>query len=114
MLRTKRALMLMLLLLATACSPAPESARHTVEEYRANAELRRAQVTRCQSDPGSLKKTPDCINAQQAAAFEDRIRLRDMPPLGLDSKHDSPSERSQSQAPGADEPTTQPPPDGTR
>ncbi|MGH8239316.1 MAG: EexN family lipoprotein, partial [Steroidobacteraceae bacterium] len=70
----KGSLSLALALLASACSPAPEQARYTVDEYRANAELRHAQVARCQSDPGTLKKTPDCINAQQAAAFEDRLR----------------------------------------
>lgn len=71
-------------LLASACSPEPPAVHHTVEDYRANAELRHAQIARCQQDPGSLKKTPDCINAQQAAAFEDRLRLRDAPPVGLD------------------------------
>lgn len=77
---------LVLALVTGACSPEPPQARYTVEEYRANAELRHAQVARCQRDPGALKKTPDCINAQTAAAFEDRLRLRDAPPVGLDPK----------------------------
>lgn len=75
---------MVLAVLASACSPELPPARHTVEEYRANAELRHVQVARCRQDPGSLKKTPDCINAEQAAAFEDRLRLRDAPPVGLD------------------------------
>lgn len=70
--------------LAVACTPSPEPARYTVDEYRADAQLRRAQVARCERDPGTLRETPDCINAQTAAAFEDRLRLRDAPPVGLD------------------------------
>ena len=72
-----------------ACSRAPAEARHTVEEYRADAALRRAQMERCQRDPGALRRTPDCINAQTAAAFEDRLRLRDAPPVGLEKGEDS-------------------------
>ncbi len=62
---------------------APDRARHTVDDYRADATLRHAQMERCQADPGTLAKTPDCINARQAAVLEDRVRLRDMPPVGL-------------------------------
>ena len=83
---SQRSHIVVLALLMGACSPAPEHAKYTVEEYRANTELRHAQVARCQSDPGNLKRTPNCINAHQAAAFEDRVRLRDLPPIGLDPK----------------------------
>jgi hypothetical protein len=76
-------------LLGSACSRAPEEARYTVEEYRANAELRQEQIARCRRDPGTLKTTPDCINAQTAAAFEDRLRLREAPPVGLDKSKES-------------------------
>lgn len=72
------------LLMAAACAPEPQVARYTVDQYRANAALRRAQVARCEADPGTLADTPDCINARQAAAFEDHPRVRDLPPLGLD------------------------------
>lgn len=99
-------------LLASACSPAPPPARYSVEEYRAHAELRHAQIARCQQDPGSLRKTPDCINAQQAAAFQDRLRLRDVPPVGLDPKR-NPSYRP---APGETQDAGEPlaPPDETQ
>lgn len=70
------------LLELTACSRGTE-ARHTVDEYRADAALRHAEVERCRRDPGTLRDTPDCINAETAAAFEDRVRLRDAPPVGL-------------------------------
>lgn len=82
------ALGLSVLSLLAACSRAPAEARHTVEEYRADAALRRAQLERCQRDPGALRRTPNCINAQTAAAFEDRLRLRDAPPVGLQKGKD--------------------------
>lgn len=96
-----------LALFVGACSPAPEQARYTVDEYRSNAELRQAQVARCRNDPGSLAKTPDCINALQAAAFEDRVRLRDLPAIGLDPKRNPSYPRSKAE-PKAGEPTTPP------
>jgi hypothetical protein len=73
-----------LALVVTGCSP--NRARYTVDEYRADATLRHSQMERCKEDPGSLAKTPDCINARQAAALEDRVRLREMPPVGLSAK----------------------------
>jgi hypothetical protein len=54
---------------AVACSQAPARARHTVEEYLSDDGLRQEQVARCANDPGSIGKTPDCINAAEA---EDR------------------------------------------
>ena len=66
-----------------ACSRGPEAARHAVDEYRADAALRHAEVKRCRRDPGTLRKSPDCINAETAALFEDRMRLRDAPAVGL-------------------------------
>jgi len=53
-------------ILCAACSRAPDKARHTVEEYLANDALRKEQVARCSNDPGSIDKTPDCINALEA------------------------------------------------
>ena len=75
-----------LALLVGACSPQPEVARYTVDQYRADDELRHAQVKRCREDPGTLRENPDCVNAEAAAAFEDRTRLRDAPPVGLGTK----------------------------
>lgn len=73
-------------LLVGACSPQPEVARYTVDEYRKDDELRHRQVARCRQDPGTLGNNPDCINAEAAASFEDRTRLRDAPPVGLGEK----------------------------
>jgi hypothetical protein len=72
------------LLELTACARGPDEARHTVEEYRADPTLRHAEMESCRRDPGTLRETPDCVNAETAAAFEDRMRLRDAPPVGLE------------------------------
>ncbi|MEQ1582281.1 MAG: EexN family lipoprotein [Steroidobacteraceae bacterium] len=66
-----------------ACSPAtPESGR-TVQDYVADASLRNATVQRCANDPGRLKDTPDCLNAQAAARIEGVGSLRNLPLLPL-------------------------------
>jgi hypothetical protein len=74
----------LVLLELTACACGPDEARHTVEEYRADPVLRHAEIERCRGRPGTLRGTPDCINAETAAALEDRLRLRDAPPVGLE------------------------------
>ena len=70
-------------LTTTCCTGQPPSAQHTVAEYRANAALRREQFARCVNDPGSLGRTPDCINAQEASRLEDIGSVRDTPPIHL-------------------------------
>jgi hypothetical protein len=64
-----------------ACAPQPEQARHTVQAYRADDGLRKAQMDRCKNDPGTLGRTPDCVNAREAARIEDIGSFRDLPPL---------------------------------
>lgn len=76
------------LLAAAACAPAPEVARHTVEEYRADAEMRAATLKSCANDPGTLADHPDCVNAQRAAALEGRGGLRNSGPVGLEPQPD--------------------------
>jgi hypothetical protein len=73
-----------LTLLLSACSQAPDRARHTVEDYRADRALRDTTLKACANDPGTLGKTPDCVNAQYAAALEGAGSLRKLPPLKLD------------------------------
>jgi len=68
---------------AAACAPSPEPTHQTVEYYQANRDAREAKVAECANDPGGLGKTPDCINAKQAAAIEGIGSLRDLPPMGL-------------------------------
>ena len=66
-----------------ACAPAPQTAQHTVAEYRANAHLRREEFARCANDPGGLGKTPDCVNSREAQRIEDIGSARDAPSLDL-------------------------------
>jgi hypothetical protein len=70
-------------LLATACARQPEVARHTVQEYRADAALRQAELALCDNNPGTLGETPDCINAREAARREATRSLRELPPIKL-------------------------------
>lgn len=55
----------------------------TVEYFRAHRDERIAQIARCANDPGSLKDSPACVNAQQAADLERHDSLRDLPSMGL-------------------------------
>jgi len=87
---------------AAGCSP--DRARYTLDEYRADANLRRSQMERCKEDPGTLAKTPDCINARQAAVLEDQVRLRDMPPVGLSEKSPKKPDTDLKRSEDADEP----------
>src|SRR5688572_15900337 len=50
------------------CTQSPEKARHTIDEYLADDAMRQKQVALCVNDPGSIGKTPDCINATRAEA----------------------------------------------
>lgn len=76
----------LILLGLVACSRQPQAARHTVEEYREDKSLRQETFKRCADDPGSLGKSPDCINAREAERLESIGSLRDSKPLGLDAK----------------------------
>ena len=72
---------------AAGCAPAPDRASHTVEDYKQDAQLRRAELARCTSDPGSLKDSPDCVNVREAERSVGVGNLRDLAPLKLpDSK----------------------------
>jgi hypothetical protein len=73
-----------LVLILSACSQAPDRARHTVEDYRADRTLRDTTLTACANDPDTLGKTIECVNAQSAAALEGAGSLRKLPPLKLD------------------------------
>jgi hypothetical protein len=76
----------LILLVLVACSRQPEVARHTVQDYRADKSLRQDTFKWCANDPGTLGKSPDCINAREAERLESIGSLRDSGPLGLDAK----------------------------
>ena len=69
---------------AAACTPDADVARHTVEEYRADPELRREVFAACAHDPGTSGESADCVNAIEAERLESRGSLRDLPPVGLE------------------------------
>jgi len=74
------------LVLLVGCSREADVARHTVEEYRADKTLRQDLFKKCANDPGTLGKTPDCVNAQEAERLEGYGSLRNSGPIGLDAK----------------------------
>jgi hypothetical protein len=69
-----------------ACAPAPDRARHTVAEYSKDGQLRRTEMAACTNDPGTLKDSPDCINAREAERSASVGSLRNLPPLRLPDK----------------------------
>lgn len=69
--------------LVAGCTRAPEEAVRTVEYYRAHDAEREAMLVKCGNDPGTLSRTPNCVNAREAARREGIGSLRDLPPLDL-------------------------------
>jgi hypothetical protein len=80
------ALAAVVLLGAAGCTRESDTAHHTVEQYRADKSLRQEVFGKCANDPGTLGKTPDCINVREAQRLESYGTLRESGPLGLDSK----------------------------
>lgn len=74
------------ILSTVSCAPAPDRAAHTVEEYGQDAPLRQSEMQRCANDPGTLKDSPDCINAREAERRSGVGSLRTLPPLKLPDK----------------------------
>lgn len=94
-------------LLLSACSQESERARYTVEDYRANEQLRETTLAECANDPSTLGEHPDCMNAQRAASIESRGSLRTAPPIGLDPSRNpvgqgGPREESKPEKPSAE------------
>ncbi len=70
----------------TACAPVPNHAPHSVDYYRSHPAVLQQVLSRCSNDPGSLARTPDCINARLAARIEGIGSLGRLPPMGLPVK----------------------------
>jgi hypothetical protein len=78
---------LVVTILSTAsCAPAPDRARHTVDEYAKDAALRQSEMGQCANDPGTAGRSPDCINAREAERQAGVGSLRTLPPLKLPDK----------------------------
>jgi len=56
-LRCVRLWRLAAILVVAGCAPAPPAARHTVEEYRADAALRSSALDTCANDPARCVDT---------------------------------------------------------
>jgi hypothetical protein len=67
----------------TACAPAPDRARFTVDYYREHADVRERTLAMCTNDPGTQQYEPDCVNAREAARIEGIGSLKALPPMGL-------------------------------
>ena len=70
-------------LLLAGCNRSLDDTGLTVEYFRAHAVERQATLRECANDPGTLRKSPVCVNAREAARIEDVGSLRDLPPMGL-------------------------------
>jgi hypothetical protein len=68
---------------AVACAPAPDRARHTVAELRADRALREREFKACANDSDGLGKSAECLNVTEAERLEDVGSLRELPPLKL-------------------------------
>ena len=75
------------ILSTVSCAPAPDRASHTVEEYDQDPSLRASEMRWCANDPGTLRTSPDCINAREAERRAGVGSLRTLPPLKLPDKH---------------------------
>jgi hypothetical protein len=71
------------LLCAVGCTPAPDRPAHTVQDYREDPALRRTELAHCAEDPDSRAKKPDCMNAREAERVESVGSLRELAPLEL-------------------------------
>ncbi len=63
-----------LLVLLAGCSRESERT-YTVEEFVADAELLSRTISGCRDNPGELRNTPNCRNAEAA---DGKLRLRNM------------------------------------
>jgi hypothetical protein len=70
----------------TACAPVPNRAQHSVGYYRAHPTALKVMLARCTNEPGTLDRTPGCVNAREAARLQSIGTLRGLAPMGLPVK----------------------------
>jgi hypothetical protein len=75
------------ILSTVSCAPVPDRARHSVEDYLTDPTLRHAEFEVCTRDPGTLEKTPDCINAKEAERRAGIGTFRELAPFKLPEKN---------------------------
>jgi hypothetical protein len=76
----------------SGCSPQPQAARYTVDEYVANPDAMDARLKECANNPGDFRDDPDCVNVKAAAERKGIGSLRDLPPMGLNPPPEQKSE----------------------
>jgi hypothetical protein len=80
------------------CSPEPQMARYTVDDYVANPDAMDAKLKECANNPGDSRNDPDCVNVRAAAERKGIGSLRDLPPMGLnpppDERESQPDDQS--------------------
>lgn len=67
-------------LIAAGCSSSSVPTR-TVSYFQAHPKEREALYRRCADDPGTLGKTAECVNVEQAQALEGIGSFRNLPPM---------------------------------
>jgi hypothetical protein len=87
----KRLGLVVTLLCAAGCAPAPDRTTHSVKDYREDTALRRRELAGCQDDPIAQARKPDCVNAREAERLESIGSLRELPPLQLPARSDKPA-----------------------
>ena len=68
------------MLALTACG---QPAGHTVDYYRGHREERATRMRECVNDAGTLRDSPECIDAREAARIDGVGSLKSLPPMGL-------------------------------
>jgi hypothetical protein len=84
------------------CSPEPQKARYTVDEYAANPDAMEAKLQECANNPGDSRNDPDCVNVKAAAERKGIGSLRDLPPIGLNPASNERESQSDEQSKSKD------------
>jgi hypothetical protein len=74
------------ILSTVSCAPAPDRARHSVEDYLRDPALRQAEFARCANDPGTVGDSADCVNVKEAQRRAGVGSFRELAPLTLPEK----------------------------
>jgi len=67
---TVRVVLIVTALDLCACNFASDTARHSVDEYRRDPELRKARSFLCSNDPAGEGRTAECANVRAAERLE--------------------------------------------
>ena len=67
-------------LIAAGCAPSAGPVR-TVSYFQAHPKEREALFKRCADDPGTLGKSPDCVNAERAEEIAGIGSFSHLPPM---------------------------------